>query len=849
MLLFFCLAQALITACLVLVVSVRLTGSVESQSGTIVREVEDHQEAQLLSQLRLLRNLIRDVQKEIVWANDLIVTNPWVPSAIASFDVKSLLGVLQPAVKSAGLGFTLLYDLDGILVASHPRDVNDIASARMFETWALRDALEIGQEEGTPGAFEGVSLLPSGFLEAHGLAALSESPGGALAVLAARSVFDDFGDPVGYAVSGRLLEGLNGPSKQLLAEFGTSSAVYRGKVPVAWAGFTGREGAPPTTGQDTRDDSLKLAAVPGAGAEGHVRLSVGSRAYFGALASLADDLTGVSVGSLLAAVPEEEVLALSRLIRREGELTTAEVRLWILALGIAAVTLFFLVTLWVTSSAIVRPLAGVVGTLRDIADGRGDLTRTLEVRSRDEIGELARCFNRFVERLRRMVCSSLEVAVDLAAAAGSISTSSHAAAQGARTQAETLENSVGALQEISQEVTAVADSTGQLVRLADSTSASTIQMGTTAEGIAGQVEQLFSVIEEVSASTHEMSQATQQIMANTEGLTASSQQTAASLAQMAANISQIETNAEVTDRLAEEAHQDALQGREAVAASVDGIQALSAFMERFRAVATDLGSRSSAIAKILSVIEEVTDQTSLLALNAAIIAAQAGEHGRGFAVVADEIRDLAERTAESTKEISSLLDHLQTGTREAVSAMEEGRSRIGAEVERSNAAALALEKILESTARSREEVRSIAVATQDQSRASAQVSAVMEEISDTLGTIAATLQQHSGGAQQLAAATEAMKEIASAVRYSTGEQVGGSRNIEENMDQVLAMIESISRATLAQQERTARVLEAVSSVQRIAEENAGRTARLDEIASSLQGRSAALQRELGAFEV
>jgi methyl-accepting chemotaxis protein len=501
------------------------------------------------------------------------------------------------------------------------------------------------------------------------------------------------------------------------------------------------------------------------------------------------------------------------------------------------------------SRSIVRPLAEVVANLREIAEGEGDLTRTLRVNSKDEIGELARNFNLFVERLREMVGRTRSVSAGLAEATEKIRESSRQVHQGATQQSDALEESVAAMRGIEASVSGIADSTGTLVDASEESSSATLELGATIEEIAQQMEKLFGTVEEVSSSINEMSVAVQQISENIEILSSSSEVTASSVTQLDASIKEIEENAEKTNSLSEEAAQDAQQGKEAVAATIEGIMAVRETVEKAGRVIQDLGNQSSEIGKILTVIDEIADQTSLLALNAAIIAAQAGEHGRGFAVVADEIRELAERTAVSTRDISAIIGRLQTGTRDAVTAMAAGTERVHKEVERSKLAGNALEKIRVSTSKSSEQVRSIVRATKEQARGSKQITNSINQVASMLGQIASAIRQQSEGVRQLARAAETMKEIASQGKLGTSEQAKGSRQINASLEKVRTMIERIDEATREQTQRSRQVVEAVSSIRTIAESNAARTAELDQVVDLLSRQTSTLESEVGAFQI
>ena len=486
--------------------------------------------------------------------------------------------------------------------------------------------------------------------------------------------------------------------------------------------------------------------------------------------------------------------------------------------------------------------------LKEIAEGEGDLTRTLEVTSHDEVGVLAENFNRFVARLRDMVQRTRAASGDLTVATERLRRSSREVSEGAQQQSQSLEESYRAMQGIEGSVSGIAESTGSLVEAAEESSSATLELGATIEEIANQMEKLFSTVDEVSSSINQMSVSSQEIAENVEILSSSAEVTASSITELDASIKEIEENAEKTNRLSEEAAQDAQKGKEAVDETIQGIGAIREMVDRAGTAIQELGNQSNAIGKILTVIDEVADQTSLLALNAAIIAAQAGEHGRGFAVVADEIRELAERTAVSTREISAIINNLQNGTRDAVKAMAAGSDRVHQEVERSKGAGMALEKIRTSTLKAREQVGGIVRATQEQSRGSRQITNSINQVASMLDQIAAAIKQQTDGTRQLARAAEAMKEIAAQGKLSTGEQAKGSRQINQSMERIRSMIERIDEATREQTLRSRQVVEAVSSIRQIAEATASRTAEMDQVVDILAKQTAVLEEEVGAFK-
>jgi methyl-accepting chemotaxis protein len=346
-----------------------------------------------------------------------------------------------------------------------------------------------------------------------------------------------------------------------------------------------------------------------------------------------------------------------------------------------------------------------------------------------------------------------------------------------------------------------------------------------------------------------MSMASQEVAENVGILSSSTEVTVSSMLEMDASIKEIEENAVQTSKLASEAAEDAQRGMQTVDETIRGIESIRQTVDRASEAIMELGNQSSAIGKILTVIDNVADQTSLLALNAAIIAAQAGEHGRGFAVVADEIRELAERSAVSTREIGTIIANLQEGTQEAVVAMKAGSEQVYEEVKRSKASSLALEKIRSSTLKAMQQVNGIVRATEEQSRGSRQVTDSMNQVAAMLEQIASAINQQTSGARQLAEGAESMRDIAAHGKQSTGEQAKGSRQINESMEQIRSMISLIDDATRELTKRSREVVDAVGSVHKVAENNASRTAELDHVVETLTRLTSALEEEVGVFKI
>ncbi|HLC41344.1 MAG TPA: methyl-accepting chemotaxis protein [Methylomirabilota bacterium] len=300
------------------------------------------------------------------------------------------------------------------------------------------------------------------------------------------------------------------------------------------------------------------------------------------------------------------------------------------------------------SRLVIRPIREAQERVRDIAEGEGDLTKRLHEGSSDEIGDMARGFNAFLERLHRMV-------FQLAQTSGRVASASEE----------------------------LAVSAGDLARGAEEQSAKSAHVA--------------SAVEEMSASVVEVAK-----------------------------------NASGAAQAAKEAAVVAQRGGEIVARTVSGMEAIAKSVEHVGGIIRALGKRSDQIGEIVSVIDEIADQTNLLALNAAIEAARAGEQGKGFAVVADEVRRLAERTGKATKEIAEMIRAIQAEANGAVESMDSGQGEVRAGVELANQAGRALTEIVGMVERVTAQVQQIAAAAEQQSTSSEEISSNVEAVA-TIG--------------------------------------------------------------------------------------------------------------------
>jgi methyl-accepting chemotaxis protein len=218
-------------------------------------------------------------------------------------------------------------------------------------------------------------------------------------------------------------------------------------------------------------------------------------------------------------------------------------------------------------------------------------------------------------------------------------------------------------------------------------------------------------------------------------------------------------NAGDTAGTAKEAKVAAEQGGKVVAETVTGMKQIADVVKKSAETVQELGKSSDQIGEIIGVIDDIADQTNLLALNAAIEAARAGEQGRGFAVVADEVRKLAERTTKATKEIAGMIKKIQVETKGAVEGMKEGTKKVDEGIILADKAGTSLTEIVGISQKVGDMVSQIAAASEEQSSASEQISKNVEAISSVTNESATGTQQIARAAEDLNRLTENLQTL------------------------------------------------------------------------------------------
>lgn len=314
------------------------------------------------------------------------------------------------------------------------------------------------------------------------------------------------------------------------------------------------------------------------------------------------------------------------------------------------------------------------------------------------------------------------------------------------------------------------------------------------EEIEKSIDSLYGSVDEVSAIVEETSASIETITNNTHVLLSVTEETSAAMLQLSANAKQSVDNAQETAEVAQNMKLAAQDGNKSVQESVQSIKSLRETVIKASGVIENLGVSTKKISDIVKVIREIAEQTNLLALNAAIEAARAGEHGRGFAVVADEVRKLAERSKQSTKEIANLIKGIQNETLEAIEVIKGGTFSAEEATTLAQQAGDKINQVLDGVAYTAQLVEKIALSSIDQSDVSEVVANSIAQMNEQTVQVNQAITEQSMGVKHIVDALLYVKSMMSQIQSSISLQIEGNHCVDEITDRKSHIMESLDKS-------------------------------------------------------
>jgi methyl-accepting chemotaxis protein len=432
-----------------------------------------------------------------------------------------------------------------------------------------------------------------------------------------------------------------------------------------------------------------------------------------------------------------------------------------------------------TAKSITDPLSNLMTVAHKIGN-TGDLDHNIEIDTQrnDEIGELARTFANMVIYLKEMAGVSEAIAngdlmVDVQPRSKQ-DTLGHAFQQ----MVQSLRGLVRSVRDLASQV---ASASSQVAGASDESAKISLQGS--------------SAIDEVTSTMHEMSVNVQNMVKSTQTQASSVSETSASIDQMVASIQRVADTAKVLLDISNRSREEVHSGITTMDKATEGLTKINNTIRSSGAIIDALGTRADDIGKIIEVIDDLAEQTNLLALNAAIEAARAGEHGLGFAVVADEVRKLAEKSAQSTKEISELIQSIQKEARKAVENMDESTTIVNEGLELGGELNGALRKISNVVTEVYKFAQEIGAATNEQSHGSSQIARATTRLNEITHEINSAVEEQASGAQAVVKAMERMRELIQQSTSGSTELAASAEQMSKMSRELLDALERVAGKT------------------------------------------------------
>jgi len=517
------------------------------------------------------------------------------------------------------------------------------------------------------------------------------------------------------------------------------------------------------------------------------------------------------------------------------------------ALALFTVIGYLAVSWYFMRTDFIAPLSRLADYARLIAEG--DISKETGITVKNEIGDLTNAMNDAVKGLRDIILKTKGLSANVAAAVKKIEESAHSTRAGSEQQSQTMRDISLSAERLNNMATNAAEDMDHLFRMSEGTSSSLLEMAASIEEVDGNVGDLTVTVGDVSSSIEEIANLLKEVASGVDNISKGADETASSLIEIDASAMEIERNTKESAELSHEVAREGERGVKAMELTHNGMEKVKDSMSALAVVIDELGQRSKEIGKILNVIDDVAVETNLLALNAAILAAQAGEHGKSFGVVADEIRELSERTAVSTNEITSIVSGIQGQIKRAVVSAEEGMSKVIEGEKLSTETIAILMVIMERFKTFQNMSLKIAEATKEQASGSKRVTQNLEAITHTIHQMARATQEQYQGSTQIVKSVERMRNLVSHIKKATAEQAKGSKVIASNTEDVMKFakeLDALSSDLGNEEQKIAQAVEMTAAIAKAGFENA---TKLDEVVGFLKNEIDALKRGLDSFRL
>lgn len=508
----------------------------------------------------------------------------------------------------------------------------------------------------------------------------------------------------------------------------------------------------------------------------------------------------------------------------------------------------FVITIkYLADKFVIKPIKSLSKTSEEMS--KGDLTLEVDLKSDDEIGVLSNSLKQLGRYLRDIITKITTLFGNIFNVIRELGDLSSNLNNNTVILSKTVENNSTDIEEINNAINKISMSAEGLADSANRASSSVYEMSTAIKNIADSADMLSSNTNETAASIEEMAVSVKEIAQSIEIISSATENTVTSINELNVTIKEVERSAIESSELAEKVRQNVVNGVSTVDKAMEGFVIIEKNVKQLADITMNLGKKSTEIGQIINVIADIADNTNLLALNAAIIAAQSSEHGKGFGIVAEEIKSLSQRTTVATKEIGNLIEGVREEINESVNMTNNTLTSVENGTVLIKNVKNTFYDILQRSEMSAQKSKAIQNATSEQALGINTIAISFENINTQIAYISNAIKELNKSSNFITDAVEKIKDLTFNLTSSTNQQSAGSKQISDVIENVSKQSEEISRAIKLQKDRIKNLLESLINLKTISNDSLKMTAKTDNAIQNLNNGVIELGKELKAFKV